>query len=123
MKNVIAISLLFIFALASLKEATMFAFFKINQTSIQELFCINKEAPELKCEGKCHLNAKIAQANDSENEEKAPIYEQLEWHINVVETENLVPFYENFEVKNARYFQLVATLLYRKITHPPQLLA
>lgn len=123
MKNAIAISLLIIFSLASIKEATMYAFFKINQSAIVELFCINKEEPELKCEGKCHLSAQIAKANDSEKEENASIYEQLEWHINSLEVEDLLSCFDNFEVKNAVYLKLTSTLLYCEISHPPQSLA
>lgn len=123
MKNVIAISLLFIFSLASLKEATMYAFFKINQTSIQELFCINKDAPELKCEGKCHFNAQLAEASDTENEQNAPVYEQLEWHINSHEIETYSSVYQDMGIKNSSYSPLTSAILYCDISNPPQLFA
>jgi len=32
-----------------------------NQTEIAELFCINKEKPQLKCNGKCHLNTVLSE--------------------------------------------------------------
>ena len=34
-----------------------------NQTEITELFCVNKEKPQLRCEGKCHLNTVLSDAN------------------------------------------------------------
>jgi hypothetical protein len=31
----------------------------INQVEITELFCINKDKPQLKCNGKCHLTQEL----------------------------------------------------------------
>lgn len=36
----------------------------INQAKIAEVFCINKDRPELKCEGKCHMIAQVEQSDD-----------------------------------------------------------
>ena len=41
----------------------------LNKAEIIELFCINKEKPKLKCNGKCHLAKKIKKI-DIEEEEK-----------------------------------------------------
>lgn len=41
----------------------------MNQAEITELFCINKEKPRLKCNGKCHLKSTMetsSRANASE---------------------------------------------------------
>lgn len=101
----------------------MFIFFKINQSSIQELFCVNKEKPELKCEGKCHLNAQIAEANDKDSNKNAPALEQLEWHINSLEIEDYFSLNQELEVGKSIYLSWLSALLYQKIPHPPQLLA
>ena len=34
-----------------------------NQTEIAELFCINKEKPKLKCDGKCHLKSELTKTD------------------------------------------------------------
>ncbi len=40
----------------------------VNQAEIIELFCINKEKPMLKCDGKCHLATQLAEVeNDTED--------------------------------------------------------
>jgi len=41
----------------------------LNKAEITELFCINKEKPKLKCNGKCHLTKEIKKV-DVEEEEK-----------------------------------------------------
>ena len=43
------------------------AWFKINQKKIVELFCINKDKPEMACDGKCYLKDKLEKVDDSEN--------------------------------------------------------
>jgi hypothetical protein len=39
--------------------------YEINKTSIIEQFCINKEKPEMKCEGTCHMK-KMMLSEDNE---------------------------------------------------------
>ena len=40
----------------------------VNQAKIIELFCINKEKPQLQCNGKCHLATQLAEVeNDTED--------------------------------------------------------
>ena len=41
----------------------------LNKAEIIEFFCINKEKPKLKCNGKCHLTKEIKKV-DVEEEEK-----------------------------------------------------
>ena len=41
--------------------------FYLNQSEISELFCVNKEKPQLNCNGKCHLNTVLTEtATDDE---------------------------------------------------------
>ncbi|MBK8140888.1 MAG: hypothetical protein IPK57_07595 [Chitinophagaceae bacterium] len=72
MKKVIAIILVFIFSF-QLFYATGFAiWFFANRTTIAKEHCINKDRPELKCDGKCFLNKKIKETEQHQNEE-APL--------------------------------------------------
>lgn len=36
----------------------------VNYDYISEVLCINKDKPELQCNGKCHLKTKLAKASD-----------------------------------------------------------
>lgn len=36
----------------------------VNYDYISEVLCINKDKPELQCNGKCHLNAELAKSNE-----------------------------------------------------------
>ena len=44
----------------------VFTSFKINQTYIAATLCVNKNKPEVRCEGKCYLTKKLKQADEKE---------------------------------------------------------
>lgn len=45
--------------------------YAINYDYIVEVLCINKDKPELQCNGKCHLTAELAKVNDdASNQDK-----------------------------------------------------
>jgi len=67
MKNMLVISLATLILATAMKDLTMFAFFKINQTDIIERACINKEKPMVMCHGKCFFQKKIVEINDTES--------------------------------------------------------
>jgi hypothetical protein len=68
-KQPIAILLLIIFSLSALKEITVFGLYHLNKEVIEEVFCVNKSKPELKCHGKCHMNAELGKMQDKESDE------------------------------------------------------
>lgn len=51
------LSILFVAALAGgiIYNVYQVGYYLVNQEEVIALFCINKEKPELKCNGKCHL--------------------------------------------------------------------
>ena len=44
---------------SSIKNGLMLGFYTSNQDSFIELFCVNKDKPELHCDGKCELSKLI----------------------------------------------------------------
>jgi len=62
----IIVALLFVFTI-NFKSFVTISYF-INQAEIIELFCINKEKPQLKCDGKCHLATQLTEVeSDTED--------------------------------------------------------
>lgn len=61
-------ALLFVYAI-NFKSFVTFNYF-INQTEIAELFCINKDKPQLQCDGKCHLATQLEEVET--NHDDAP---------------------------------------------------
>jgi len=61
---------LFLFMI-NLNDLITFSAFKLNQDFIAKVFCINREKPQLKCNGKCHLKKELKKNNSSEKSEPA----------------------------------------------------
>ncbi|MCB0445829.1 MAG: hypothetical protein KDC68_09310 [Gelidibacter sp.] len=51
-------------------------YFELNIDTIIQKYCVNKDKPELKCNGKCHLakQLQMTQQNDKTNEGKATTF-------------------------------------------------
>lgn len=49
----------------SIKSAIMISFYMVDTRNFVELFCVNKEKPELECNGKCELS-KLAESDTRE---------------------------------------------------------
>ncbi|WEK17534.1 MAG: hypothetical protein P0Y49_12080 [Candidatus Pedobacter colombiensis] len=66
------ISVLLLFSLLSANFANLFVFagFELNQKYIAAELCVNKNRPELHCNGKCYLMKKLKQAQDKEQKQE-----------------------------------------------------
>ena len=53
--------------LSMMKGTMLYAVYQYNEAFFIELFCVNKNRPQLKCNGQC----KLAQMQQEENERKA----------------------------------------------------
>jgi len=62
--NAILLSCLFAFML--IKPAIPYLDYMVRKSYIIEKFCINKDVPEMQCNGKCHLNEQIRENESSE---------------------------------------------------------
>lgn len=66
----IIVALLFIFTI-NFKSIITLNYF-VNQTEIIDLFCVNKEKPQLQCQGKCHLTKELAKTDQQEDTPFSP---------------------------------------------------
>ena len=58
---------MFIMLLSMMKGTMLYIIYEYNKTFFIETFCVNKDRPQLKCNGQC----KLAQMQREENEKKA----------------------------------------------------
>lgn len=82
--------------------------FKIHQDFIAEVLCINRDEPELQCNGQCHLKDKLSE--QQEQEQQAPY--RAEEKIPVFFLENLPAF-----VLHHSHEHILAYLPYRHHLH------
>lgn len=112
-----------LFALSTLLVVNVFALsiisldFEINQDYYIEIFCENKDKPELHCDGQCHLKKTLDKVETQNTENSIPSF-QLEFtqttSFNIAKVEcdltlNHNPFYSNL------YYNLISSLFF----HPP----
>jgi len=67
MRRIVSILFLLAFVTTSLKQYYPYLDYSINKNYISEFLCVNKDKPELGCEGKCHLNKQLEKFNTENN--------------------------------------------------------
>ena len=68
MRKPIGIFFLALYFLALLRPVAPWIEYYANKGYIQKFLCINQDKPKLGCAGKCHLQKRIAEANDTGDE-------------------------------------------------------
>ena len=68
----IAISLSWIILMNELHVPLTYAYYYLDRSGFIELLCENKDAPEMGCNGKCHLK-KVTQSDTEMNDEPVPV--------------------------------------------------
>lgn len=69
----IAILLLICSVSVSLSGLFVFAGFEMNQGYIAKELCVNRDKPQLHCNGKCYLMRKLKQAQDKEQKQERQV--------------------------------------------------
>ena len=72
MRTLTAILTLVVFSYIQLYNAGVWVSYEINKSEIIQKFCENKDKPQLKCEGTCHMK-KMMIDESSETGEKLPV--------------------------------------------------
>ncbi len=115
---------LFIVALLLLLKPVLPVFdYIINYEYIANELCENKEEPELKCNGKCHLMKELAKASDDEKpmSEKKSLHQETE----VLFYQSVFTFTFKSDAPNVDYVQstaysnLYSHLAVVSVFHPP----
>ncbi|TWO33707.1 hypothetical protein E1J38_002725 [Seonamhaeicola sediminis] len=66
MHKTVATLLAFLYLIAMLRPIQPYVEYVLNQDYIAEFLCINKDKPELQCNGKCHLAKEIKKQQEQE---------------------------------------------------------
>lgn len=101
MTRFISLLLVSILSFQSLYQLGFITYFKANQEKITALFCINKDKPELKCDGKCYLMQELAE-NDNQSESNKE-FKTLEIPLFLLPLNNILI---NSVFKKVVYFEL-----------------
>ncbi len=99
-----------------------YAYYYLDQSDFIEQFCVNKDKPEMKCNGKCHL--KEVSKKDATND-KAPTKVTLTKEVNlfVQEKEKIdFGFIVYTKKQPLNYLNSYSYLSEYNLDHPPQIL-
>lgn len=91
----------------------------INHDYIAEYFCVNKDKPELSCDGKCYLAQQLAEEKD-EKRKNLPAINLKEYPIGFVEFVSI--YINNFNTIIKKTFPEKVTEIqtfHQKVFHPP----
>jgi hypothetical protein len=101
LKKVINLLILLFFVVSTLLYNMRFSYFvyqyHFNNKVFTESYCINKDKPELKCNGKCEL-AKLAKAAEKQEQKNKTISEK--------EIDFIIPSFDDFSYFSLYYPQL-----------------
>ena len=91
-KNIIVATLVFIVTLFTLKSAVLMSYYTLFTDDFIENFCVNKDQPELNCDGKCFLSKMLNKSDQHEGRQEtiAISLAQLEFIFTPLENANLL---------------------------------
>ena len=95
--------------------------FKLNQEYIATVLCINRDKPEMQCNGHCVLMQKMNEAQDqtSQEENQAPEKLVLETFCEAIfEFHTLTRLFD--KEADSSYYQILPTSFLSAVFHPPQ---
>lgn len=75
MKRIVAVLLVSAVSLQLLVAAFTIVRFEFNKSEIIAAFCVNKDKPQLNCNGNCHLNKQLNPVTESETDQPAEVLE------------------------------------------------
>ena len=119
-RNTIVWTFVFVLLFSSMRAGFMLGFYVIDSESFIELFCVNKEKPELHCDGKCELS-KLAHQDDANSER--PSYLDI-FHRELVYTPHLnleIHFFASKTLHQYSYQNSYLFLFSTSHDHPPVL--
>ncbi|MFA7446316.1 MAG: hypothetical protein WCY89_10245 [Flavobacteriaceae bacterium] len=119
-RNTIVWTFVFVLLFSSMRAGFMLGFYVIDSESFIELFCVNKEKPELHCDGKCELS-KLAHQDDANSER--PSYLDI-FHRELVYTPHLnleIYFFASKTLHRYAYQNSYLFLFSTSHDHPPVL--
>lgn len=118
--RLIPIVFTFLYMLAMLKPVLPVFDYVINQDYIAEYLCINKDKPEMHCNGKCYLMEMLANENQ-EKKQNLPAIDLREYPIGFVQVLHLPAQVELLvtTTQNTTYIEQYSYLFNHTLFHPP----
>lgn len=99
-----------------LRPFSPYAEYVLNYEYISEVLCINKDKPELNCEGKCYLMQSLAEASADDSETKDFPLKKLDFQLLYFNKDSFTQDISEFEYKSRLKFDAHSHLSYHFLT-------
>lgn len=123
MKNwilTLSLGLSFLIILHTLKVSLTFMYYYLNTNSFIEMFCENKDKPELQCNGQCHLKTVSESSDDKSNSPNPFNLEDLQlFNQKISSYESYTEFFISEKISYF-YLNLYRFSYTKSCFHPPQ---
>ena len=122
-KTWLHIALILLILLNGMGYTLIQAHFYMDREQITALYCINKDKPELECDGKCELSKRLSEAKNQNESEAEITLEELQLTFLAKGKEASLPFVSesNIEILHTPRYQMTHSLdLGKDFFHPPQ---
>jgi len=120
-KRLVAIVLSLVFLAVFSGSSLIVLQYNLNKKQIIERYCVNKDKPEMCCEGKCYLQNQLKQKDKREsNTPFSNIRENFELSFFIIQSQIIVHLYCQFSDSNFFFFPVKQTIkALTEIFHPP----
>lgn len=119
LKSITISFLIFIVSVQTFDQFGVFIEYQLNKEFIQEVLCINKDKPDLDCQGYCYVSEKIKKQHQDDSTITRE-FKQAQHYFEQVALEIPKPKFElSTQVLNPKTHQFLDQLLSFDIFHPP----
>lgn len=119
MRIILPIFLCSLFGYIELYNGLVWVSYEVRKSEVIREYCENKDNPEMKCEGSCHLKKMMLQETDKEERSGQTSFLPEILPFLVVQTGELINTFKEISTEFT-YQDLYAFTLYRELTIPPE---
>lgn len=120
MKRFLSLILTLSFSTSTLFSAFVLVDYFLHYSYYSEVLCVNKDKPQLKCNGKCHL----ALAEKAQEKEKAPLPKLFQFEVEATSPIFTTSKSEQFSPQKAKHpffiQKAIKILTFSRLLRPPQ---
>ena len=117
MKQLLIILSLALFGYIQLFNGLVFMHYEINKSEIIQQFCENKDKPELKCEGTCHMKKMMLDEGGEQGDEPKTVLPEIQLFVENIAIE--LNGTEEIQRHNIYYSDLYSYGFLDEIDFPP----
>ncbi len=112
----------FLYLIAMLRPVAPFVEYAVNYDYISKVLCVNKDKPNLQCNGKCHLMKQLRKQQDKDfNSLRVSLEEYPIGFVEIIKFNKTDSFFIQKKENLFKYYQNYKFLALSTFFHPPEI--